>query len=124
METCGVGSRRVCCAQMSRTLLLCSTMLLLISVTVLAQEGSSWTPPDKLLKVCSKTVPRPCIDKQPIVTRQPIPQFSEEAKVKKIEGVVVLGLVVGTDGLPHDIHIVKTLGYGLDEMAIQAVEHW
>jgi len=99
-------------------------MLLLISVTVLAQEGSSWTPPDKLLKPCSKSVSRPCIDKAPKVKRQPIPQFSEEAKEKKIEGVVVVGLVVGTDGLPHDIHIVKTLGYGLDEMAIQAVEHW
>jgi len=87
------------------------------------QESPS-THPDPLLKICSKTVPRPCADKLPKVTYQPDPEFSLEAKEKKIEGVVVVGLVVGTDGLPHDIHLVKSRGYGLDEMAIQSVQRW
>jgi protein TonB len=33
-------------------------------------------------------------------------------------------IVVGTDGLAHDIRIAHSLGYGLDEEAIKAVKRW
>ena len=41
-----------------------------------------------------------------------------------MEGVVLLWLVVGTDGRPHNIKVVHALGYGLDEEAVKAVEKW
>jgi TonB family protein len=52
------------------------------------------------------------------------PEFSDEARRKKIEGVVTLTLVVGTDGQPADIKVVGPLGHGLDEKAVEAVKQW
>ena len=39
-------------------------------------------------------------------------------------GTVVLWLVVGSDGKPRDIQVLRTLGLGLDEKAIEAVRNW
>ena len=33
-------------------------------------------------------------------------------------------MVVGPDGKPHNIRVVRTLGLGLDEKAIEAVKNW
>jgi TonB family protein len=54
----------------------------------------------------------------------PEPEYSEEARKVKQMGVVVLRLVVGSDGNPRDIQVVRTLGLGLDEKAIEAVKKW
>jgi len=54
----------------------------------------------------------------------PEPEYSEEARKVKQMGVVVLRLVVGPDGLPRDIQVVRALGLGLDEKAIEAVKKW
>lgn len=54
----------------------------------------------------------------------PDPEYSEAAKTAKREGKVVLWVVIGSDGLPHDIRIVRSLGDGLDEKAIEAVRKW
>lgn len=54
----------------------------------------------------------------------PEPEFSEEARKAKYQGVCTLGLVVGTDGHPSDIRVLSSLGMGLDEKAIEAVKNW
>ncbi len=54
----------------------------------------------------------------------PEPSFSEEARKVKGQGIVLLLLVVGTDGNPYDIRIKQSLGMGLDEKAMEAVKHW
>jgi TonB family protein len=54
----------------------------------------------------------------------PDPEFSREARKKKIEGVVVLSVTVTADGTTRDIKIQKGLGYGLDEKAVEAVSRW
>ena len=54
----------------------------------------------------------------------PEPEYSEEARKVKHMGTVVLQLVVGPDGTPRDIRVVRTLGLGLDEKAIEAVRKW
>jgi TonB family protein len=51
-------------------------------------------------------------------------EFSDEARRKKIEGVVTLSLVVDTDGQPTDVQVVAPLGHGLDEKAVEAVKQW
>ena len=60
----------------------------------------------------------------PKVLFQPDPEYSEEARKAKFQGTCVLGLVVGPDGRPRDIHVVRSLGLGLDEKAIEAVKNW
>jgi len=54
----------------------------------------------------------------------PDPEYSEEARKVKHQGTVVLALVVAPDGRPRDIHVINSLGMGLDEKAIEAVSHW
>jgi periplasmic protein TonB len=54
----------------------------------------------------------------------PDPEFSEEARKAKYQGVCLLGLVVGADGVPRNIHVLQSLGMGLDEKAIEAVKTW
>ncbi|HZP16907.1 MAG TPA: TonB family protein [Terriglobales bacterium] len=54
----------------------------------------------------------------------PEPEYSEEARKAKYQGVCVLSLIVGPDGRPRDIHVSRALGMGLDEKAIEAVNKW
>ncbi len=54
----------------------------------------------------------------------PDPEFSEEARKAKCQGTVVLWLIVGPDGRTHDIRVQRSLGMGLDEKAIEAVQRW
>ncbi len=52
------------------------------------------------------------------------PEYSEEARKAKFQGTVVLYVVVDEKGMPRDIRVVKPLGLGLDEKAVEAVEKW
>jgi len=61
---------------------------------------------------------------KPVATYAPDPEYSEEARKAKYQGVVVLSLVVGADGIPRDIHVARSLGLGLDEKAIESVKTW
>lgn len=54
----------------------------------------------------------------------PEPEFSEEARKAKYQGVCTLGLIVGSDGRPRNIRVLSSLGMGLDEKAIEAVKNW
>jgi TonB family protein len=54
----------------------------------------------------------------------PDPEYSEEARHAKFQGTVILYVIVGADGKPHDIRIMRSLGMGLDEKAIEAVRTW
>lgn len=54
----------------------------------------------------------------------PEPSFSEEARKAKAQGIVQLVLVVGKDGQPSEIRVAQSLGMGLDEKAIEAVNRW
>jgi TonB family protein len=52
------------------------------------------------------------------------PEFSEEARKARFQGIVVLMIEVGTDGRAHNLKVVQTAGLGLDEKAIEAVQKW
>ena len=52
------------------------------------------------------------------------PQYTQEARDAKLEGTVVLSVVVGSDGLPHDVNVKRSLDDGLDRNAVRAVEQW
>jgi protein TonB len=52
------------------------------------------------------------------------PEYSEEARKAKWQGTVVLSLIVDEKGHPQGIKVSKSLGLGLDQKAIEAVEKW
>jgi protein TonB len=52
------------------------------------------------------------------------PQFSSEARNARYQGVVSIRLIVDPQGNPEDIQIVRHLGMGLDEKAIEAVRQY
>lgn len=54
----------------------------------------------------------------------PDPQYSREARAKRIEGTVVLQAIVMPDGTAADIRLVKSLTSDLDNAAIEAVARW
>jgi TonB family protein len=60
----------------------------------------------------------------PALTNKQEPEYSEDALASKLTGTVMLGVVIGTDGLAHDITLLKSLGFGLDEKAADAVTQW
>ncbi len=52
------------------------------------------------------------------------PEYSDEARLAELEGTVVIAGVVGEDGRARDLRVSKSLGLGLDEKAIEAVQQW
>ena len=52
------------------------------------------------------------------------PDYTEEARRKGIEGEVLLEIIVRSDGSVSDVRVLRRLGYGLDERAVQAVRQW
>jgi TonB family protein len=60
----------------------------------------------------------------PTIVQKAEPQYSEEARAARLQGTVIVVVVVGTDGLTHDPHILRGLGLGLDENAVEAISQW
>jgi protein TonB len=52
------------------------------------------------------------------------PEYSEEARKAKFQGTVLLYVEVDEKGLPRNIRVIRPLGLGLDQKAIEAVEKW
>jgi TonB family protein len=61
---------------------------------------------------------------QPKLISKVAPEYSKEAHKAKWQGTVVLSLVVDEKGHPQQINVAKSLGMGLDQKAIEAVEKW
>lgn len=83
--------------------------------------GYSPAPPPSDTKVA-----RPGADgvSYPMCVYCPDPHYTAKARASHLEGTVRLQVVVGTDGLAHDIQLVAGIGQGLDEQAINAVQMW
>ncbi|HUA19631.1 MAG TPA: energy transducer TonB [Bryobacteraceae bacterium] len=60
----------------------------------------------------------------PTVIYKVEPEYSEEARKAKFQGTVVLFVVVDEHGNPRDLKVIRPLGLGLDQKAIEAVEKW
>jgi protein TonB len=60
----------------------------------------------------------------PKVIFQVDPEYSEEARRARYQGTVVLEAVVRKDGNVDLVHLVRSLGFGLDQNAIEALKKW
>ena len=59
------------------------------------------------------------------VVRSPSPKYTQAALQARIEGTVLLNVVVDVDGKVQNARVIRGLGYGLDEAAVQTVtQEW
>ena len=58
----------------------------------------------------------------PLVT--PEAEFSDEARRNKYQGVCLISIVVDARGYPQNPRVIRSLGMGLDEKAIEAVQKY
>jgi protein TonB len=60
----------------------------------------------------------------PSVIYQVDPEFSEEARKAKFMGVVTVNLIVDEKGMPQNVHVLRGVGMGLDQKAVEAVKQY
>jgi len=58
----------------------------------------------------------------PEILSKPTPAYTEEARRARIEGEVLLEVVLEASGHVRVLRVVRGLGHGLDESAVQAAE--
>ena len=74
----------------------------------LAESGKSYGDGDRKAKLIYKIEP----------------EYTADAREKKIEGSVLLGVTIDHDGLPQNPQVKKSLYPSLDQSAIDAVRKW
>lgn len=60
----------------------------------------------------------------PALTSKREPDYSADALTVKLQGSVLFRMTIGTDGMAHDLQLIKSLGFGLDERAAEALSQW
>jgi TonB family protein len=56
------------------------------------------------------------------ILSKPTPVYTPEARNLKIEGEVLLEVVLAASGSLHVVRVVRGLGHGLDDNAVKAAE--
>ena len=82
---------------------------------------STWAIPPAFASTSTTRFDWPCSPKSSCKVE---PEYSEEARKAKFQGTVVLFVVVDENGKPRDLKVIRPLGLGLDQKAIEAVEKW
>jgi protein TonB len=54
----------------------------------------------------------------------PYPTYTDDARHGKVQGSVTLQVLVGADGRAQNVRIVKGIGFGLDDRAVETVRSW
>ena len=52
------------------------------------------------------------------------PEFTDQARRANLQGIVSIQLIVDSQGNPQNIHVVRHLGMGLDQKAVEAVRQY
>ncbi|HMD71064.1 MAG TPA: energy transducer TonB [Bryobacteraceae bacterium] len=60
----------------------------------------------------------------PVLIYKKEPEYSPEARKAKYQGTVRLDVEVDASGQVANVKLVRSLGLGLDEKAIEAVRQW
>ncbi len=60
----------------------------------------------------------------PVLIYSVEPEFSEEARKAKVAGNVLVNLYVDQNGNPSHVHVIRGVGMGLDEKAVEAVKQY
>ena len=61
---------------------------------------------------------------EPVLLTQTQPEYSDDGRKARVQGTVELLIIVNPDGTVKFDNVRKSLGYGLDQKAIEAVKKW
>jgi TonB family protein len=88
---------------------------LFMAGAIAAEQGMPQSSPDvgPYVPGSGMNAPAPLI--------QPLPPYTEAARKARIEGIVVLQAIIRKDGTIDSFNVVRGLGYGLDESAIDTI---
>lgn len=91
-----------------------------VAMPVIGQAGAQTKPDDPL--------PSPVFSAgnlgatTPIIAHSVPAKYTEAARRAKFQGYCIVQLIVDADGMPRDVHVLKPVGMGLDENAVEAVK--
>jgi TonB family protein len=54
----------------------------------------------------------------------PIPRYTSSAREAKVQGTVLLKAIVTREGRATNLHPIRFLGFGLDEVAYETIKQW
>lgn len=74
-------------------------------------------PADQIRKIAGSVSP-------PLLVSKVEPRFSDEARAEKFMGTVVVAIIVDTNGVPQNVHVIRGVGHGLDEKALEAITQY
>jgi protein TonB len=60
----------------------------------------------------------------PALIFQVQPEYTDEAKLAKMQGTVLLNMIVDEAGEPEYVHVLRGLSDGLDDKAVEAVRQY
>jgi TonB family protein len=61
---------------------------------------------------------------EPVPLSTPQPEYSDDGRKARVQGTVVLSIIVNPDGTVRFDNVTRSLGYGLDQKAIEAIRRW
>ena len=93
-------------------------VFLVLCISATAQESTETSNSSTLasLKDADVTPPR--------AVHTPDPKYPAESRRAGIQGSSWISMIVGTDGVPHDLKVVRKLDDTLDEKAVETVRTW
>jgi TonB family protein len=80
--------------------------------------------PSEPIPDCSSTWSRIQGRSNPIVLFAPDPEYTIEARKANVQGIVVVSVNVGIDGIARNVKVERRLGMGLDQKAVDIVYEW
>jgi TonB family protein len=96
----------------------------LFSTSIIDKIESTNIPPANLNppSIEPPTVDLSDVTQPPRFLHQVAPKYPELARRAQKEGVVLLEATISVDGLAHDIKVIEGIGFGCDEVAVEALK--
>jgi TonB family protein len=89
-----------------------------------AQFASDFNGREDLVQLRAGSIPLAQATSGPEIIERTEPQYSTEAHVSRYQGTVILEVAVLEDGTAKVVRIIQSLGFGLDQNAVKAIETW
>ena len=103
-----------CCTTKTFTISAALFLLLWLPHAAISQQTAGEDP---ILKVGAGV-------SAPTIASKVDPQYSEQARKGGIQGRVVMQAVIEKDGSVQILRVVRGIGFGLDESAVEALRQW